>query len=116
MAKGAYSVLAYPESSDIQKILDSILASGAEYSYILHDKDTWDEDGEDKQGNKHKAGELKKPHYHILIGWETGFPQNFKKWKTEFCEPLGIVAPSKKQCLVRNPQKAYDYLIHKDAP
>ena len=47
----------------------------------FHDKDTWDEDGEDKQGNKHKAGDTKKPHYHILAGWDKGISRLGKRSK-----------------------------------
>lgn len=117
MAKGAYCVIGYPEDPafNLDIVLAAIRSSGAEYAYILHDKDTWDTDGEDRQGNKHKAGDLKKAHYHFMIGWEVGFPKDFKAFKA-WCKSIGLVAISKKECLVRNPEKAYDYLIHKDSP
>ena len=44
MAKGAYSFMAYPESSDIKEICEAIQHRGGEWSYILHDKDVWLED------------------------------------------------------------------------
>lgn len=116
MAKGAYMVIGYPEdpSFNLENALSAILASGAEYSYILHDKDTYDKDFQDDDGTEHKAGDLKKPHYHIFIGWERGFPSDFKRWKEDFCKPNGLVAPSKKKCIIHNPIKAYEYMIHKN--
>lgn len=37
-----------------------------DWLYILHDKDTYTEEDE-KRNNEHKAGTLKKPHYHIFL-------------------------------------------------
>ena len=113
MAKGAYFFISYPESSDINRICEVLQGAGAEYAYILHDKDIWDDDGEDKQGNKHKAGDTKKPHYHILAGWDKGFPS----WKTFkfLADSCGAVAISKDRCLVKDIFKCYDYMYHKGA-
>lgn len=110
MAKGMYSFVSYPESSDIKKICDAIQGAGGEYAYILHDKDTWDSDGKDHQGNEHKSGDLKKAHYHILAGWDTGFP-NWKKFKA-LCDSVGAVAVSRDKCLVKNPYSMFKYLTH----
>lgn len=110
MAKGAYFFVSYPESSDIQKICDALSGAGAEYAYILHDKDTWDFDGT-VNGVSHKAGDLKKPHYHILAGWDKGFP-SWKVFKS-LCDSVGAVALSKEKCLVQDIFKCYDYMYHK---
>lgn len=85
MAKGAYSVICYPEDLEkagktIDDVVVSARASGAEVAYILHDKDTYDE-GDD-------AGKPKKKHYHICLGWEKGYPdwKDFVEWQKEnFC-------------------------------
>lgn len=103
--KGMYSIIAYPESSDIEEICQMILGKGGEYAYILHDQDTFDKDGKD-----HKAGDPKKPHWHILCGWSKGFP-SWKNFKS-YCDAVGAVAISKKNCLVRDPYGAYKYLTH----
>lgn len=110
MAKGMYSIIAYPESAKIEDICTAIKGAGGEHAYILHDKDTWDSDGKDSQGNEHKAGDFKKPHWHILAGWETGFP-SWKKFK-DLCTAVHAVAISKSKCLVRDPYGAYAYLTH----
>ena len=114
MAKGMYSFVAYPESNDITHICEVLAGAGAEYAYILHDKDTYDSDKTDPDGTVHKAGDLKKPHWHILAGWRKGFP-DWKKFKTEIIPELGsVVAPSKSKCLVKDCQGAYDYLTHRN--
>lgn len=38
--------------------------------YILHDKDSWDEDDE-KENPEHVAGTLKKAHYHVMCVYKT---------------------------------------------
>lgn len=112
MAKGMYSFVSYPESSDINNICDVLAGAGAEYAYILHDKDTYDKDVTDSDGTEHKAGDLKKPHYHILAGWSKGF-KNWKQFK-DLVQSVGAVAPSRDKCLVKDPYKAFDYLTHKN--
>ena len=69
MSKGMYSFIAYPESADIDRITETLTGAGAEWAWILHDKD------KDKDGNP------KKPHWHILAGWENHFPtwRDFKR-------------------------------------
>lgn len=109
MAKGMYMFIAYKESCDFQGLLDNLGVMGAEYAYILHDKDVWEKDTE-VNGTLHKAGEPKKAHYHILAGWVNHFP-DWKTFKT-MVRTYGAVAPSKKECLVRDPYRAYSYLTH----
>lgn len=72
MSKGAYSVVTYPVSSDIDKVLNRFRGSGACCMWILHDKD------------KNDNGTPKDHHFHIAAGWEKGFPT----WKNflEFCK------------------------------
>lgn len=85
MAKGAYTVICYREDLEregltIEDIVERALGMGAECAYILHDRDRYDS-GENK-------GELKKAHYHLVLGWERGFPcwSDFVAWqKANFC-------------------------------
>ena len=111
MAKGAYSFIAYPESCDINEVCEAIQHRGGEWSYILHDKDVWLEDnpkGEEKQGDP------KKPHFHIVAGWEDKFP----KWKEfkELCKEVGAVAPSFNACFVLDCEGCTKYFTHPDNP
>lgn len=98
MSKGMYSFVAYPESSDIDKITETLTGAGAEWAWILHDKDT------DKDGNP------KKPHWHILAGWENHFPtwRDFKRMTKEVC----AVAVSSEKCLVHDCAGMETYLDH----
>lgn len=113
MAKGCLSFIAYPDCTDPKKITDiEIIADklrehGAQCAYILHDKDVYLVD-DDKLG--HKAGEPEKRHYHILAGWEIGFPKwaDFIKWMRD-CN-VRIVSPEK--CIVTDTQAIEDYLTH----
>ncbi len=54
----------YPEDNQHIAILEYI-KNNFEYAYILHDKDTYEEDTEE-----HKKGEKKKPHYHIILAFK----------------------------------------------
>lgn len=59
-----FGVILYPDCMEHMNMLDYL--RNHEYLfqivYILHDRDVWDDDGED-----HKKGDPKKPHYHVLI-------------------------------------------------
>ena len=109
MAKGAYSFVAYPESSNIDVITAKLKQSGAEFTYILHDKDKYLEDE-----GEHKAGDLKKAHWHIIAGWESGFP-NWKNFRS-LCKEVGAVAPSFTKCFVQDCEGCADYFTHPNNP
>ena len=91
MAKGAYTVICYQEDLEkSQRCIDDVISSahlfGAETAYILHDKD------------QNEDGTLKKAHYHIVLGWETGFPtwSKFVEWqKQNYCSSPGGKPPRK---------------------
>lgn len=48
-----------------------------EFSYIIHDKDTYTEE-EEKRNPEHKCGELKAPHIHLLLRFEEKQPQKLE--------------------------------------
>lgn len=105
MAKGAYSIITYPESSDIDKVVEKLVGAGAACKWILHDRfSEW----ELQQPTVHK------PHYHIICGWETGFP-TWKLFKA-LCDEVGAVALSPAKCVVRDTDGVEDYLTHKKYP
>ena len=57
----------YPEDDEHIKVLEYIITY-FEYAYILHDKDVWEEEKVDNDGvTIHKVGDLKKPHYHVVL-------------------------------------------------
>lgn len=102
MSKGMYSFIAYPESADIDRITETLTGAGAEWAWILHDKD------KDKDGNP------KKPHWHILAGWENHFPtwRDFKR----MCKEVGAVAVSSEKCLVHDCAGMEEYMDHHEEP
>lgn len=95
----------YPEDSEHLKILEYI-KKYYEYAYILHDKDKWDEEKVDDDGvTIHKVGDIKKPHYHVIINFKN--PRSLEKLKNE----LGL-----KHLETCNFYFYSRYLIHKDYP
>lgn len=95
----------YPEDKEHLKILDYI-KKYFEYAYILHDKDKWEEDSVDDDGIIiHKAGDIKKPHYHVILNFKN--PRSLEKLKNE----LGL-----KHLETCNFYFYARYLIHKDYP
>lgn len=68
------SNLDYIDLDYINKKIKTLVASGnniTEYAYIIHDKDTYDEDGETSDGRKYKKGDLKAPHIHLMLKFKT---------------------------------------------
>lgn len=95
----------YPEDDIHMKILDYII-SYFDYAYILHDKDIWDHEVVDNDNiTIHKVGDLKKPHYHVIISFKN--PRSLDKLKNE----LGL-----KHLETCNFYFYSRYLIHKDYP
>lgn len=89
----------YPEDSEHLKILEYI-KKYYEYAYILHDEDVWEDDTEE-----HKAGDKKKPHYHVVLNFKNA--RSIDKLKQE----LGL-----KHLETCNYYFYIRYLIHKDYP
>lgn len=77
------------------------------YAYILHDKDLWEEDIKDEMTKIiiHHKGELKKPHWHVMLIFEN--PRSTDKIAKE----LDI-----KHVETCNFYAYTRYLIHKDNP
>ena len=104
--KVLWCVMAYPDSSDLQTVLDTLTGAGAEYCYCIHDSD------------KNKNGEPLKPHTHIMCGWATGAPS----WArfVEMLKSCGAVCPGKRgkydpdSAEVHDPERAEEYLEHRD--
>lgn len=101
-----WCLLLYPEDtthSNAVKLLEEL-----KYRYvgILHDKDTWSE-AECKDGT-HTPGELKKPHWHIVIKCKQA------RWNTAIAKELGI-APNYLQACA-DFDEAIMYLTHVNHP
>ena len=99
MAKGAYTFIAYPESSDIEEIKGALEASNWDYEISpLHDKD------------KNEDGTEKKPHYHIIVGFRRKVPE-YKEFKARIKEVGGVVPPYN-QCIVHDVEELDKYMSH----
>lgn len=98
-----HMILLYPDNEAHVEALDRISKS-YDYAAILHDKDIWTAEDEAKNP-EHKAGELKKPHYHVVV--RTG---NNATWNTALCKELGIDLKFCEQVKVL--ERALQYLIH----
>lgn len=76
-----FSLELYPEDNSHMIILDYI-KNNFEYAYILHDKDIHENDVVNENGELiHKKGDIKKPHYHVLITFKN--PRYVDKLKEE---------------------------------
>lgn len=87
-----FNLVLYNEDETHKKALDYI-QKNYDYAMILHDKD-YDE----------KTGEIKKPHYHIVIRFKNA------KWNTSLSEDLKIQLNYIEES--RNLKRSLQYLIH----
>lgn len=90
----------YPDDPSHVECMSTLAQGGYTYAAILHDKDTW-EDGENEN---HKAGETKKPHWHVVL--RTLNP----RWRDSVADELGIKPTYLERCRDRN--AALLYLVH----
>lgn len=93
--------------------LDSILAQKTttcvtHYCYIIHDKDVYAEDDENKNP-LHKAGTLKAPHIHLLLKFNS--PQHFENIAKWFNIPANFVGK-----LHFGWKSAVVYQLHRNVP
>lgn len=98
MAKSrTFALELYPEDNTHVEKLEYI-KKYFDYAYILHDKDKWEEDTEE-----HKAGEIKKPHWHVIIAFKNARSVDSIKKELELAhvETCNFYAYTR-------------YLIHKD--
>lgn len=77
----------------------------AEYAYIIHDKDIYEQDSE-----THKKGDLKPPHIHLLLKFENNQPQKIGYIAQWFGIPENFV-----NCKGKSWDSACLYLVHINA-
>lgn len=97
-----HMILLYPDNESHLEALAKIEKS-YDYLGIIHDRDYWTEKDE-KKDSKHKAGELKKKHIHIVIR------EKNQRWNTAICKELGIDTRFIEN--VSNFERSLQYLIH----
>ncbi len=97
-----HMLLLYPDNEQHAEAINKI-PFAYDYAMILHDKDTWTEEDE-KKNPDHKAGTLKKPHYHIVLRF------NQAVWSSAICKALNIEHNYIED--VNRFENALQYLIH----
>lgn len=97
-----HMILLYPDNESHLDVLDKISKS-YDYAACKHDRDWWTEEDE-KKDPKHKAGELKKEHFHIVLRTANA------TWNTALCKDLGLEERFCEQA--KNVDNALQYLIH----
>lgn len=100
-----FDLLLYDEDETHRAALEK-LAAGYKYIAIKHDKDRWTE--EDKLPDGVQVGDLKKPHWHVIIK----FPQ--ARWDTAVANDLGIARNYLQKCL--SYEGSLLYLVHFGMP
>lgn len=99
-----YVAVLYPEDATHLAAMEKLKSGGYDFAAILHDSDVYETDGTD-----HQQGDLKKPHWHVVIRFSPN-----ALWNTAVAKDLGIEPNYLEKC--RNLNKALLYLIHRDNP
>lgn len=103
-----FCMVLYPEDESHAKAVNRLINSGYNCAVILHDHDTWSADEPKFDPIKHKDGELKKPHWHIVLKFQN------PKWNTGLADELGISPNYIERC--SNMDSALLYLVHAQFP
>lgn len=86
----------YPDDDSHVEAIAKLQSGGYNFAAVLHDKDVY-EDGE-------HAGELKKPHWHIVIRFKNAV------WNTAIAKELGITPNYLEAC--KDVDSSLLYLVH----
>lgn len=86
----------YPEDPTHAECMEKLKSGGYNFAAILHDKDVY-EDGD-------HAGELKKPHWHIVVRFKNAV------WNTAIAKELGITPNYLEAC--KDVDASLLYLVH----
>ena len=101
-----HMLMLYADNDSHVEAIEKISKS-YDYAACYHDRDVWTKEDE-KKDPKHKAGELKKPHYHFVLRTSNA------TWNTALCKELGIEERFCEQ--VRSVDNSLQYLIHYNDP
>lgn len=98
----------YPDAENYkcQEVLEYV-ARNFDCAYILHDRDRWTEEDE-KKNTEHKAGTLKKPHYHLVFRWVGMAP----RYRGGLSKELNIPKETIEPVMADSIDGALLYLVH----
>lgn len=99
-----WCIVLYPEDETHVNCLETIQQNGYTFGGILHDRDTY----EDGESSEHVAGEVKKPHWHIVL-----YLKN-PRYQNALATELGIKPNYLEVC--RSRDSALLYLVHDGYP
>lgn len=100
-----FDLLLYDEDETHKACLEK-LSAGYLYIAIKHDKDRWNDEDTIPEG--YQVGDLKKPHWHVIIK----FPQ--ARWNTALAKELGIAENYIQRC--NSLEGSLLYLVHHGMP
>ncbi len=85
-----YEIIAYSENNQFVDLMPNIMhLTNLRWYWSYHDKDKYDKDMTDDKGNViHHQGDLKKPHYHILLYFKEGCTLSAVSKKTKCSESM----------------------------
>lgn len=105
-----FDLVFYGKEIELMELLADYKARIAHYVYIKHDKDVYEEDIVENDEIVHKKGDLKKPHFHVIVDTYNGATCSAMK-------RLFTTKEDKPRVLPVNDQVAcYEYLWHKNNP
>ena len=93
----------YQEDNTHSEAVAKLINGGYKFCGILHDKDVYD-----SEENPDLAGQLKKPHWHILISFPSA------RWNTSVCAELGIADNYLQKC--SSVDSTLLYFVHHELP
>lgn len=95
-----WCMVLYPEDETHINCISLLTQSGYDFAYILHDKDTWDEN----ESPNHEKGEIKKEHWHVVLKVKN------PRYRNAVADELGISPNYLEPC--RDIKKSLLYLVH----
>lgn len=102
-----FCLLIYPDEDSTHISALEYIRSRFQYAAIRHDCDVWT-DADEKHNSEHKAGTLKKPHWHIVARFSA------PRWRSALAKELGISENYVQRCASFD--GAMRYLVHADNP
>lgn len=100
-----FCLMLYPDEDITHLDALNFIRSNYRYGAICHNSDMWTA-ADESQNPDHKAGEFKKPHFHVVVQFTT------PRWSSAVAKELGITENYIQKC--RSLEGALKYLVHAD--
>lgn len=103
-----YVAMLYPEDPTHAACIEKLKTGGYNFAAILHDRDVWSKDDPKFNPEKHKEGEPKKAHWHVVIKFSNPV------WNVPTAKDLGIAPNYLERCSTLDGSLLY--LVHEGNP